>query len=719
MFSSQDSFEGAMPDFHGGISLAAGRRAVPGAISEASSWIAEGSPDGLLVIDGHGTIQYLNRAARDITGYTDDSIIGKSVEELVPHEVRHRHAGMREGFTGEHGSRQMGTLMGIDLIRADGERTPVDIALNTMSMAGETYTIAAIRDDSVRRDLVKADHAAQVMIAEAERELRAAAQMFEAGFYNSASPNLLVDADGIVLQVNAALWRMVGRSASAVTGKHWQTLLHPDSQSDEAFDQRTADGEHADVEVQLATGDGGKVTVLINWATVTLGDPRSDRIANMLDITARREAERALHDQAVLDELTGLHNRRALHDRASAALRSLARTSGIVTLLFCDLDRFKEVNDSMGHKVGDLLLIEITKRLSMAVRPGDVVARLGGDEFVILAENLYDPADAEFLAHRLQQTVSVPWFHDGNEFRPSMSIGVTMTQDPHMSVDELLRRGDAAMYRAKDLGRDRFEVYDHEVDRDIQRAVNLQQDLRKAIDNDGLLMHYQPIVNLIDGSIIAAEALVRIRGTNGGAPILPDKFVPQAERSGLVLPLGVWTVQRALADLRAWRDQGSKCGMSINVSPVQFRNGAFAAFLLREAEAAGLDPATLSVEVTETTFIQDPHGAAQELAMLERAGISISLDDFGTGYSSLSWLTDFPVDAVKIDKSFIAELGRDPRKTAVVSALINVAHELGVRVVAEGIETEEQSARLLELGCTFGQGYLFSRPVEASHPMWW
>jgi EAL domain-containing protein (putative c-di-GMP-specific phosphodiesterase class I) len=263
------------------------------------------------------------------------------------------------------------------------------------------------------------------------------------------------------------------------------------------------------------------------------------------------------------------------------------------------------------------------------------------------------------------------------------------------------------MYRAKDSGPDRFEVYDHEVDRAIERSVNLQHDLRKAIDSNRLLLHYQPIVNMLNGLVVGAEALVRIRPLEGGDPILPDQFVPQAERSGLVLPLGAWVVQHALGDLQAWRKKGSKCGLSINVSPVQFRKGAFATFLLREVDAAELDPAHLTVEVTETAFIQDPHGAVRELATFKRGGVGICLDDFGTGYSSLSWLMDFPVDAVKIDKTFVSVIGSDPRRHAIVSALINVAQELDVRVIAEGIETAEQNALLLELGCVFGQGYYF------------
>jgi EAL domain-containing protein (putative c-di-GMP-specific phosphodiesterase class I) len=336
---------------------------------------------------------------------------------------------------------------------------------------------------------------------------------------------------------------------------------------------------------------------------------------------------------------------------------------------------------------------------------------------VLLGEGFTETSDAVLMALRLQDRLSSPWVFQEQVFRPAMSIGVATTSDPDMSVDELLRRADLAMYRAKEGGRNRVEVYERSVDEEIQQAVSIQHDLRRAIDSSGLVLHYQPIVRLSDELVVGAEALVRMRG-RGGALILPGSFVPQAEASGLVVPMGAWVIQHALADLRWWRDNGHDVTMSVNVSPAQLRDEGFASFLLDQARSVGVDPVWISVEVTETALIHDPSRSGRELASLSRAGVGIALDDFGTGYSSLSWLTKFPVNVVKIDKSFTDEVGIDERKTAIVSALVQVSHELGFTVVAEGVETVQQRDRLLALGADRGQGYLFGRPVALDHATW-
>ena len=400
-----------------------------------------------------------------------------------------------------------------------------------------------------------------------------------------------------------------------------------------------------------------------------------------------------------------------------AALQRLRRHPGVVTVLFCDLDHFKDVNDSLGHAVGDQLLVEVSQRLRAAVRPEDTIARLGGDEFVAMGEGITDPADAVLLAMRLQDKLSAPWALEEQVFRPAMSIGIAMASDPDVTVDELLRRADLAMYRAKELGRNRIEVYERAVDDQVQHAVSIQHELRRAIDTGGLVLHYQPIVALVDAEIVGVEALVRMRGRDGGL-LMPADFVPQAEATGLVVPMGAWVVQQSLADLVRMRERGHEHLLSINVSPTQLREDGFATYLLEQASFAGVLPEWLAVEVTETALIHDPGRSGRELARLSAAGVRVSLDDFGTGYSSLSWLTQFPVDIVKIDKSFTDDIGIDDRKTAIVSALISVSHELGFTVVAEGIESSTQAQRLLEMGCDRGQGYLYGRPASIEEAPW-
>lgn len=471
-------------------------------------------------------------------------------------------------------------------------------------------------------------------------------------------------------------------------------------------------------EIRMRAEDGRVVWVLMSAAAVRGGnDVQPEIVAQFEDFTARREAELALSDQAMRDAVTGLPNRRALRERMDGALQRLRRHPGIVTVLFCDLDHFKNVNDSLGHHVGDQLLVEVADRLRSALRPEDTIARLGGDEFVALGEGISDPADAVLMALRLQDKLSAPWVFEDQVFRPAMSIGIAMTTDADVTVDELLRRADLAMYRAKEQGRNRVEVYERSVDEEVQHAVNVQHALRRAIDTGGLVLHYQPIVRLDTRELVGAEALIRMRDAEGRL-MSPGEFVPQAEATGLVVPMGAWVVQQALVDLVRLHEQRHDVTLSINVSPTQLREDGFSDYLLEQIAFAGVRPECLSIEVTETALIHDPARSGRELARLSEAGIRISLDDFGTGYSSLSWLTQFPVDIVKIDKSFTDDVGIDDRKTAIISAVIAVSHELGFIVVAEGIESEEQGQRLLDLGCDRGQGYFYGRPTPIEEAPW-
>jgi diguanylate cyclase (GGDEF)-like protein/PAS domain S-box-containing protein len=472
-------------------------------------------------------------------------------------------------------------------------------------------------------------------------------------------------------------------------------------------------------EVRLETNDGRTVWTLMSAALVGAGSSAdaAEVVVQFEDFTARREAEEALSDQALRDTVTGLPNRRALQDRLGSALQRLRRTPGIVAVLFCDLDRFKDVNDTQGHQVGDELLIEVARRMQAALRPEDTVARLGGDEFVAMGEGIVDSASAVQLAMRLLEKINAPWLRGEMVYRPSVSIGVALVDDPDMTADEVLRRADMAMYRAKENGRGRIEIYEKSVDDQYQYSVALQHDLRRAIDSDTLVLHYQPIVRLQGGELVGAEALVRMPG-DGGALLEPGLFVPAAETSGLVIPMGAWVVRRAIAQLKGSTILGEKLSISVNVSPSQLRDEGFADFVLTQVDSAGVDPARLAVEVTETALLNEPGRSARELNTLSREGIGIYLDDFGTGYSSLSWLTHFPVDVVKIDRSFTQDLGIDDRKTAIVSALIQVSHDLGFSVVAEGVETRFQADLLIDLGCDQGQGFLFGRPVAIGNSPW-
>jgi diguanylate cyclase (GGDEF)-like protein/PAS domain S-box-containing protein len=555
--------------------------------------------------------------------------------------------------------------------------------------------------------------------------------LLRAVFELSPTPamRLAVHEDGIidVLAANSAMCVLMGAEVGQMESCVLMEHVHPDDVAAargllaEARRGRgkRASGSIRQREVRMVALDGRTVWTLMSAAMVGVPSQggETELVVQFEDFTARRRAEEALSNQALRDSITGLPNRRALQDRLTSALARLHRQSGVLAVLFCDLDRFKDVNDTQGHQAGDLLLIEVARRMQAALRPEDTVARLGGDEFVALGEGIVDVASAVQMAMRLLEKVSVPWIEGDQTYRPSISIGVAIVEDPDITADEVLRRADLAMYRAKDNGRGRIEIYEKSVDDRYRHAVALQHDLRRAIDSESLVLHYQPIVSLMNRDVVGAEALVRMSGRDGQL-LEPSTFVPAAETSGLVIPMGAWVLRQAIAQLKAWSLQGQTLTVSVNVSPSQLRDEGFADYLLAQVEAAAVDPRLLAVEVTETSLLKEPARSARELNALSREGVGIYLDDFGTGYSSLSWLTHFPVNVVKIDRSFTDEIGVDERKTAIVSALIQVSHELGFSVVAEGVETDGQAQILVGMGCDRGQGYLFGRPTDISSSQW-
>ena len=433
------------------------------------------------------------------------------------------------------------------------------------------------------------------------------------------------------------------------------------------------------------------------------------------DVSQRKAGEEMLVHQVQTDPLTGLLNRRGLLEQLERALK---RNDGRLALIFCDLDRFKEVNDRYGHAVGDALLLELANRLQMVLRGEDSLARLGGDEFVVLIEELYEDSDSLLLAERLRNALSEPWLHNGEEISLTMSMGVALGESvAEVTAEELLRRADLTMYQVKSSGRDGVAVYTVAMDQEVQQGVNLRQLLEQGLRHDRLLLHYQPLVRLATGEVLGAEALVRLKDSHDTL-ISPQEFIPMAERNGLIVPLERWVLGRALDTLADWQRQQLPWQLAINVSPQHLERGNLATELLREQQRTGADLKGLTVEITETVLLQAHARAHHNLTTLREAGVTIALDDFGTGYSSLAWLSQLPIDTVKLDRSYIHQMGRDPRCATLVRGFIRVFQELGLKVLAEGIETPEQCQSLLAMGCSMGQGYHFGRPADLLSPFW-
>jgi diguanylate cyclase (GGDEF)-like protein/PAS domain S-box-containing protein len=533
-----------------------------------------------------------------------------------------------------------------------------------------------------------------------------------------------------VVDANEAVGALLGVDVVGMGSDDLVALMHPQDRTvmrmlmesvvDEAteHDVPGAEGRILGREVRLLDAEGRVRWVILSVSPV--GRPSADAerelIVQFEDITTLKNAEAALTERALTDPVTGLPNRYALTDRLSMALARLARRPGLVCVLFCDLDQFKQVNDAFGHEVGDELLAEVGERLVAAVRPEDSVGRLGGDEFVVVCEGFDDPGEAATLAGRLQEHLRAPWSFAGHQFAPATSIGIAYTDDPTCPSGDLLRQADVAMYRAKDSGRDRVEVYDRSLDDELEEALEMQERLRTALSGDGFVLHYQPVM-LLDGLVVVgAEALVRMR--DGDALLPPAAFLGQAESSGLIGDVGAWVLDRALGDLAAWPGAATPPSVGINVSPSQLVRPGFADSVLGALERHGVAPGRLVVEVTETALLDRRAGGVDALHDLHRSGVLIALDDFGTGYSSLAWLHELPVDIVKIDRGFVQAMVVDHRRAVVVRSVIEIAEEIGLAVVAEGVETERQLAMLRDFGCESAQGFLLGRPVPADDPAW-
>jgi diguanylate cyclase (GGDEF)-like protein len=430
------------------------------------------------------------------------------------------------------------------------------------------------------------------------------------------------------------------------------------------------------------------------------------------DVTDRKRAEEHLQKNAIEDALTGLPNRALLMDRLERSVDMLQRHGDyIFAVLLLDLDRFKVINESMGHAQGDRVLVEVTHRLRSCVKQSDSIARTGGDEFVILLEDISSPTDASRVAERIQEELSRPFRVNDQDVYVSASMGIIVATDVVDDPDNLLRDAETAMYRSKSEGKERYTVFDRTMHEETTGLVRLEADLRAALERDELFVVYQPIVSVSSLRIIGFEALVRWRHPLQGV-LSPARFLPLAEETGLILPIDDRVTREACRQNRAWQDAGyGVLTTSVNITARNFRSDDLFERLGLILTQTGLAPRFLKVEVTENVAAKDAELAIQVLGRLRRMGIQVMIDDFGTGYSSLSYLKRLPIDVLKIDRSFIQDTSTDPTSSAMVTTIILMAHALGLEVVAEGVENEDQLELLRRHNCDYAQGFLFSRPV--------
>ena len=525
---------------------------------------------------------------------------------------------------------------------------------------------------------------------------------------------LIDSASGEFKDINARYAQIAGRSFEEVMQGGWADFVHPDDAG--ALRDLTAGGANGlKTTARLVRPDGSVVWIDMSLAAIeTESQVHPHHLCMIEDVTEKKKSEALIWQQANFDTLTQLPNRRMFHDRVEFEIAKSRRDGLRTAILFIDLDHFKEVNDTLGHHQGDVLLVEASERIRACVRATDTVARLGGDEFTVILPGLDESACSDVIAQKILDAMQAPFALGQEQAFVSASIGITLFPDDGDDVDSLLKHADQAMYAAKGAGRNRFSYFTPALQVAALNRMRLTNDLRGAIKGEQLRVYFQPIVHLRTGRIHKAEALVRWEHPQRGL-VSPLEFIPLAESSGLIVEIGEWVFRESARWARQWRDEHHpEFQVSVNQSPLEFqREGHSYEHWFAHLREIGLEGSALVVEITEGLLLDASSGVTDKLLQLRDAGVQVALDDFGTGYSSLSYLKKFDIDYLKIDRSFTRNLAPQSSDMALTEAIIVMAHKLGLRVVAEGVETAEQRALLLRAGCDYGQGYLFSQPLPA------
>jgi diguanylate cyclase (GGDEF)-like protein/PAS domain S-box-containing protein len=626
-------------------------------------------------------------------------------------------------------------LDGITWQQSGHSAGPADPLVALLQRGGGHQDLGLRRADGssvhVRVHAFHLDHPAPVWVIQLEEltevrrateELRASEARFRT-LADHAPIGIFASEAGLRLGfVNQRAAELLDRDQTELLSTGWQDVIDPrDLHAVIEGLAGTLEGRSVDLSIRTASS---KRWLRLRAGPVQLPGQGGGFIGSLEDVTTDRVHQDALTHQATHDALTGLPNRVALHNEIEETLRRRRTGDGSLALLFFDLDHFKIVNDSLGHAVGDRLLIEVTDRLLGRARDGDLLARFGGDEFVLLCPQLHSPAVATRIAERMIEALEAPIILEGRSFQVSASVGIVVADSERASAETLLRDADIAMYEAKAAGRARTSVFDAASRARADHRLRVVTDLRRALRDDELVLAYQPIVALGaragEARMVGAEALLRWRHPVHGSLAIPE-LIDLAEETGLMPDLGAWVLRRACTDLAAWRrsDPSVPAWLSINVSATQLSDEGFPRVVEEVTSAHGLTPADLCLELTEHVLVSPEDTPMRVLRSLRAQGSLIALDDFGTGYSSLAYLKDMPVDVVKVAAPFVAGLCSDPRDAAIVEAVVRMAQAIGVDVIAEGVETAEQRAALARLGCPKVQGYLLGRPGRADALLGW
>jgi diguanylate cyclase (GGDEF)-like protein/PAS domain S-box-containing protein len=717
------------------------RRAAEEAARESEARLllhVEQTPVAVIRWDAEGKVVDWNPAAESIFGYTRDEVIGQDgIALLMPEAVRRTSAVLAEQ-SGDETSRRTHENITKDGRRIICEWSDTRIVAADGSVAGVTSIVQNVTDRVHAQEALRDSEAAIRSLYEVtsaphidfHEKVDAVLTMGCAFFHLPMGVISLVKGDELEVLAaefpgdrlrRGARFPLASMYSGRIVAEGETLAIHNGTKED----WTAVPAAHDEFGLQSFIGTPVRVKGEI-YGTIAFGGKDARRlpfteteidfirlIAQWLGLAMERQAvEEELRHNALHDALTGLPNQRLFYDRLQVAMVQAKRTGDKLAVCFVDLDRFKVVNDTLGHRIGDALLKEVAARLALTLREGDTLARLGGDEFVVLLPQVTDTNAASKIAQRLLESLQHPVTVDNRELFVTASVGVSLYPDSGLDPESLVKNADHAMYRAKEIGRDTYQVYAAK-DGEANEMLALETSLRRAIKNDELRLFYQPQIELASGKIVSVEALVRWQHPERGL-VPPLDFIPLAEETGLILPIGAWVIGEACRQIAQWQRLGfPPVRVAVNVSARQFRHKSFVESVQSVLEANGVEPSQLEIELTESVTMYAGEAELQALARLKFLGVRLAIDDFGTGYASLSNLKRFPIDVVKIDRSFVNDCLNSTDDAAIVKAVVSMGHALHLQVVAEGVETREQMAFLQLLGCDGAQGYLIGAPMPA------
>ena len=656
----------------------------------------ERASDDVHWVNSKGQIVYANDAACRSLGRSREELLTLSIRDIDPQATTESWLGVWKAlktkgsitFEAQHRTKQ-------------GRVFPVEVSANYLEFDGQEYDFAFVRDITERK--------------QAEQALRASEKRYRLLFERNLAGVFRTTLEGRILECNTAAAQMFGyarpEEAQAITTLD---IYHPSFDREAFLRKLKSEKSLTNQEVMFRRKDGSSGWAMVNLSLVDDDSDVSRHIVEgtLIDITERKIAEDKVQSLAYFDALTGLPNRTLLRDRLCKALAAARRQNNKVALLFLDLDRFKTINDSLGHSIGDVLLQEVAERLKRCTREQDTVARLGGDEFLIVLTNVKDMQTVAVTAERFMDAMTDEFVIQGQPLRVSCSVGISIFPEQGADSETLIKNADAAMYSAKEGGRNNFRLFTAEMNAEAAARLTIENGLRLALDRHELFLVYQPQMNIATGKIVGLEALARWQHPELGL-VPPSDFIPIAENSGLIISLGEWVLRAACSQLRQWQAEGvgKTVSVSVNVSAVQFRQENFTKTVHDILHQTGLSPQCLELELTESLLLSNADVMFSVLRQLTEMGLKLAIDDFGTGYSSLSYLKRLPVRRLKIDRSFIREVAVNSDDAAITTAIISLGKSLNLQVIAEGVENEAQMSFLRAHHCDEVQGYYISKPL--------